>query len=169
MLFSCRLPIPPVVKKNSKNIWKNKKTGKYFLGNNKVYDYWTPGALLALQSKKIHSNNRLKFPITTLCHVKFAFAGIWDFRDKNIPDLSNLYEAPQDWLQKARIIDDDRLIASHDQSRRIELCEWCDFYVDGVRRKTTKTLKRCPGARKCLKAYIDIQIYEFNDLPSPIR
>lgn len=38
---------------------------------------------------------------------------------KKLPDLSNLYELPQDCLIKARVIADDTLIDSHDLSRRL--------------------------------------------------
>lgn len=38
---------------------------------------------------------------------------------KNLPDLSNLYELPQDCLTKAGVIADDTLIDSHDLSRRL--------------------------------------------------
>lgn len=40
-------------------------------------------------------------------------------RNKKINDLSNLYELPQDALQKAGIIEDDGQIESHDLSRRL--------------------------------------------------
>lgn len=39
--------------------------------------------------------------------------------NKKINDLSNLYELPQDALQKAGIIENDSQIASHDLSRRL--------------------------------------------------
>lgn len=40
-------------------------------------------------------------------------------RNKKLNDLSNLYELPQDALQKAGIIEDDGQIESHDLSRRL--------------------------------------------------
>lgn len=39
-------------------------------------------------------------------------------RNKNLPDLSNLYEMPQDCLQFAKIIEDDTYIVSHNGSER---------------------------------------------------
>ena len=62
-------------------------------------------------------------PIDYPIHVKFTFM----FKDyytkhgvmsKKLPDLSNLYELPQDALQRAGIIENDVLIFSHDGSRR---------------------------------------------------
>ena len=40
-------------------------------------------------------------------------------RNKTIPDLSNLYELPQDCLERAGVIVNDRIIESHDLSRRL--------------------------------------------------
>jgi Holliday junction resolvase RusA-like endonuclease len=40
-------------------------------------------------------------------------------RRRTLPDLSNLYEMPQDCLQTAGIIDNDTDIISHDGSRRL--------------------------------------------------
>lgn len=40
-------------------------------------------------------------------------------RSKKLPDLSNLYELPQDCLQKSQIIENDTQICSHDGSRRV--------------------------------------------------
>lgn len=39
--------------------------------------------------------------------------------NKKLPDLSNLYELPQDCLEAAGVIENDHLIWSHDLSRRI--------------------------------------------------
>ena len=36
-----------------------------------------------------------------------------------MPDLSNLYQLPEDCLQQAGIIENDNLIESHDLSRRL--------------------------------------------------
>jgi len=40
-------------------------------------------------------------------------------RWKQVIDLSNLYQGPEDALQEAGIIEDDKFIESHDGSRRI--------------------------------------------------
>lgn len=39
-------------------------------------------------------------------------------RSKKLPDISNLYELPQDVMQKIQIIENDTQICSHDGSRR---------------------------------------------------
>ena len=66
------------------------------------------------------------FPIKDHVNAKFTF---WfpetkfftakGNRSMNIPDLSNLYELPQDVLVKCGILDDDWLIESHNGSSRM--------------------------------------------------
>lgn len=64
------------------------------------------------------------FPITEEIHAEFIF-NMSDYytkkgeRRKNLPDLSNLIELPQDALEKAGIIENDSLIYSLDGSRRL--------------------------------------------------
>lgn len=40
-------------------------------------------------------------------------------RNKKLPDLSNLYELPQDVMQKLEILENDTQVVSHDGSRRV--------------------------------------------------
>lgn len=70
----------------------------------------------ALWEIKEQSGNIIEpLPITYRMHVKFLF-----YRgDHRNVDLSNLYEFPQDVLQKAGIIENDCLIESHDGSRKL--------------------------------------------------
>lgn len=53
--------------------------------------------------------------ITEPINVKFLFY----LDSKRKPDLSNLYELPQDALEAAGIIENDHLIHGHDGSRRL--------------------------------------------------
>ena len=82
--------------------------------------------------------NKLKQRIETIecdLHAKFTFyfpktvyytkKGV---RSKNLPDLSNLYELPQDALQEVGIISDDTQICSHDGSRR-EPIDGSEYYI----------------------------------------
>lgn len=50
-------------------------------------------------------------------------------RSMTLPDLSNLYELPQDIMQKVGIIKNDTLICSHDGSRR-EAVEGDKYYLE---------------------------------------
>ncbi len=51
------------------------------------------------------------------CEMKFEFSDK-NSRSLKLCDLSNLYELPQDCLQQAGIIENDRFIQSHDGSRK---------------------------------------------------
>ena len=114
-------------KKNNRPIFKNRHTGRAFIGKNPA---------LAMQETKLENEFRKQWqlycdslkrdysPIGFPIHIKMIF-----FMDnfynksgsvnKKMPDLSNLYELPQDSLQKAGVIEDDRLVYSHDGSRRL--------------------------------------------------
>jgi len=109
----CKFIIPgaPAIKKNSRVIRKSFVTGKPFLGKS--------GKLVAAENlaayELIDQKNRLRlvmidFPVT----VKFSFY----LPTRTTPDLSNLYQLPEDALERAGILENDRLIFSHDGSRR---------------------------------------------------
>lgn len=64
----------------------------------------------------------LNVPIWAVFHFYFPHDKFYTLNgqiSRNLPDLSNLYELPQDCLQKANIIANDSLIHSHDLSRRL--------------------------------------------------
>ena len=63
-------------------------------------------------------------PIDELVNIAFLFYGSWP-DERSMPDLSNLYQAPEDALQAAGIIKDDTLIDSHAGSHRIPVCPYC--------------------------------------------
>lgn len=80
--------------------------------------------VLELQSRALRFCGDL--PIRDPVHVVFHF--IYPEREfytvknkvsRNLADQSNLYEMPQDCLQKAGIIEDDCQVAHHDGSRRL--------------------------------------------------
>lgn len=108
--------------KNSKQIFRNKKTGKCFIsssdrakkgGSNLV------GAFLKLKHQFKHETI-LDDVIAEFIFVYpktkyFTKAG---HRNKKLGDLSNLYQLVEDSLQKAGIIFDDGQIVNHGDSRR---------------------------------------------------
>lgn len=157
-IFHCRLTVPPVVKKNSKPLWRNKRTGKLFPGSNKCYAMFTKTALWELVKAR-RQGSCLFMPL----HTKFTFYGFWDENNGKRPDLNNLYDAPLDWLEGAGVIANDRLVRSHDGSRLKFVCADCPWYCaeSNRRLKSTSRLKRCPGTGRCDKAGIEIQIFEF--------
>jgi Holliday junction resolvase RusA-like endonuclease len=92
----------PPSKKNSK-VW----TGKYLVSNSK-YQKWEKHAILQAKTQWKGA------PLDTWLRMTAAFY----LPTARKSDLSNLYEAPQDMLEKAGILTNDNLIVSHDGSRR---------------------------------------------------
>ena len=103
----------PVIKKNSRPIYRNQKSGVSFLGKSKrLVDAETD----AISQIKKQSRDIIEpLPITYRVHIRFLFYS----RTRAFRDLSNLYEFPQDVLQAAGIIKNDYLIESHDGSRKL--------------------------------------------------
>lgn len=100
----------PVVKKNSRPIWKNRRTGKGMLGKS--------DALVAAEEEayyQLKEQMRGDYPVLGKLHVKFLFYR----KDQRHTDLSNLIEFPADCLQRAGIIENDVQIESLDGSRKL--------------------------------------------------
>ena len=95
----------PPVKKN------NMVKTKWGLLPSKAYRSWISGAVFQLKAQWKGA------PIASgiFLHARFTF--YLGARQK--PDLSNLYEAPQDAMEDAGIIYNDYWIVSHDGSRRL--------------------------------------------------
>lgn len=106
-------------KKNDKTIFKNKRTGAMFIGGTAK----SRGNLQALidnftlQGKK-QLTETIDEPIRVAMrfHYPYTKKGLIP---KKIMDLSNLYQGPEDALQKAGVIRDDSLIESHSGSGRV--------------------------------------------------
>ena len=110
------------IKKNSKQIYRNKATGRSFIASNPKAKSLEEALVLKLTSLRMQK--RLE-PITELvnCRLVFYFPeSIYYTKrgemSKILPDLSNLFEAVTDSLQKSKVLDNDRLIAGFDGSRR---------------------------------------------------
>lgn len=108
------------IKKNNRPIHLNKATGQRFPGK-------SPQLRLMenyLVARFKEQGSALADPIDQYVRAEFKFY-FKDYYTKkgamsmNLPDLSNLYELPQDCLTMAGIIDDDHLICAHDGSRRM--------------------------------------------------
>jgi|GEM_PF-3475371 len=151
-LYKIAVPVEPPVLKNSKQMRMNWKTKKMFPVASDKYKTIEKFAL-----DFIYFSPRPK-TITVPIHAKFTFTGPWIRGSGNVPDLSNLYCGPEDWLQKARIITDDNQIESHDGSRRIYACDICGNCKGG---KRIKRKNMCPGPKKCGQKTITIELFEF--------
>lgn len=127
-LFYARIPLEyHAVKKNNRQIMRNRKTGKMFIGKSERLGAAERDIVDFLHTaKQYNCIDEKKYPITIPVQVtlKFYFHKNSFFTkkgtiNKKLPDLSNLYQLPEDCLQKAGIIFDDHLICSHDGSRRL--------------------------------------------------
>ena len=144
-LFEIHLQCHPPVLKNSKQIIFNRRTGKRMVIPNKAYAVIANAAIWEIKSAW-----RAKPPIIVDVHLRLLF-GIACFESsKSRADLSNLYQGPEDWLEGAGVIANDRQIRSHDGSRIICLCDDCEYVVNDKR--------KCPGVKKCDREYVDIKL-----------
>lgn len=125
-LFYLRIPVEHhAVKKNNRQIHFNKRTGRRFIGKSErlgCAEKELTDAFLRAKEYNVISTYPITFPVQVT--MRFFFAKEKFFTkagtiNKKLPDLSNLYQLPEDCLQKAGIIYDDHLICSHDGSRRL--------------------------------------------------
>jgi Holliday junction resolvase RusA-like endonuclease len=123
VLFNTTLRVDKfAIKKNSKQIFMNKKTGNRFIASNHKAKH--------LEDMLTHLliKERLKQRLDTYtgwCNAKLVFhfpATVFNTKkgtfSHRVGDLSNLFEAVTDSLQKAQIIENDRMIFSFNGSHR---------------------------------------------------
>ena len=119
MIYHAYFPVDEhVVKKNNRNIFVNKKTGRMFPGKSKKLvsaENW-----LTMCFKSQLAKWGLSLPIQVPVKAQFVFYYPEDeFYTKQgtisrkLPDLSNLYQLPEDCLQAAGVIQNDWQIFSH--------------------------------------------------------
>ena len=120
LIWHCTyFPTQHVVQKNGKQIIFNKRMNRPMIVSNNVVQKET------LKFCDWLTGHRPDFPIEHDIWLMMWFTfPVADFYTKvgkrklTLPDLSNLYEWPQDCLQKAGIIKNDTQVCSHDWSRR---------------------------------------------------
>lgn len=111
-----------VVKKNSRPIHRNLRTGAPYIGKSTELYKAETEMTNAFRLHRIR-NEQFETINERIWAVFWFFFPQSDYFTKKgeisgrLPDLSNLYELPQDCLQKACIIRNDSLIKSHDLSR----------------------------------------------------
>lgn len=113
-----------VSKKNNRPIFRNRGTGVHFIGKGDHLRNAEAHMILELKMQRIAQNvlDPIEDRIWTIFHFYFKKEDYFTKKGAislNLPDLSNLYELPQDCLQKAGIILNDTQIESHDLSRRL--------------------------------------------------
>lgn len=108
MTLKYTIPIPPVTKKNSQRIFKNRRTGRSFVAPSEWYGNYEKAAIWYLRPPA-------SGPISTPCNVRMLFY----MPTKRRVDLVNLQEAALDVLVLAGVLSDDSaaIVASMDGSR----------------------------------------------------
>lgn len=107
-------------KKNHNKIRQNRRTGQRYVGASRKSET----ILIETLNRMIEARRKygLKKPIEGKIWVLMRFHYKNTKKGKprlDVADLSNLYQGPEDCLQKAGIIVDDKQIESHDGSRRV--------------------------------------------------
>lgn len=109
ILFQCVIPGRPGILKNSKQIVRT-KAGRTFMKASDRYAIWEKMAYEFIN--KASRQTQYDFPMNLQCQFYFV-------NHQYEPDLSNAYQGIEDLLQKTKVILDDKLIYSHDGSRKI--------------------------------------------------
>ena len=104
------IPLLARSKKNSQQIFKNKKTGKYFISQSEIYKKFERECGYSLLKYK---DSNITYPVNIKC--------LFFISDKRKRDLTNLENAIADILVKYKVIEDDNynIIQSWDGSRII--------------------------------------------------
>jgi Holliday junction resolvase RusA-like endonuclease len=123
ILFSALIPVEKhAVKKNGRNIYRNRKTNRVFLGKSEK--------LKSAENYLINHFYNLKFKqrLETIdCGINAQFVFYFPeseyftkkgARNQKLPDISNLYQIVEDCLESSKIISNDTNIDSHDGSQR---------------------------------------------------
>lgn len=100
------IPLPPISKKNSQRIMVNYRTGKPFIMPSEQYTQYEQQALWFIPKGK-----NINAPVNVKC--------LFYMPTRRKVDLTNLLEAIDDIMVKARLLADDNytVIESHDGSR----------------------------------------------------
>lgn len=98
----------PVTKKNSSQILKNPKTGRYFIAPSKKYKMYEKECAWYLNR---YSNLHISRPVNVKC--------LFYMQTRRRVDLNNLLESATDVLVKYGVLADDNsnIVVSHDGSR----------------------------------------------------
>jgi Holliday junction resolvase RusA-like endonuclease len=112
-LFKVFIPGRPIIKKNTQKVVRL-KNGRRVKIDSPRYKTWKHQASAYIKQALLKHN--INAPLST----DLQLTAIFHFKNRQAePDLSNLYEGIQDLLQEMGVIKDDKLIQSHDGSRKV--------------------------------------------------
>lgn len=114
LLFHAKIPGRVVVKKNGTQRKYSFKRRRTITCASDKYMEWESRAHWILRQKRLGMPS-ISCNIMLLCFFNFSSR-------RSLPDLSNCYGGPEDALQKAGVVVNDRQVKSHDGSR-IRLCD----------------------------------------------
>ena len=125
MHYHVKIPVQKhFIKKNSRDIMYNRRTKKPFIG--KKADLANAEKYLIeymqLHALKMGIREPLNEPVWAIFFFHFTKEQFFTKKGimrQTIGDLSNLYQLPEDCLEKAGVIANDTLIMAHDYSRRL--------------------------------------------------
>lgn len=103
MTYRFVIPISPISKKNSRPIFRNKKTGKVFLGKNKRLNEYEKALHLILNSQK--NIFKITQPLSKKLRSDFTF----EMKNTLRLDADNAMQGIFDSLQECQIIENDKL------------------------------------------------------------
>jgi Holliday junction resolvase RusA-like endonuclease len=142
----------PVVLKNSKQIIV--VNGRRIIKSNprvEAYQHKAIGEIVSQWGNRTPITDPIGLRITSYIAAKHDSG--------NLPDASNLYQCPEDLLQAAGVIDDDRLVEHHDGSRRVCLCDTCsDRPIIKSGSKKGQYKDSCGAIKKCPHERVTIEI-----------
>lgn len=142
----------PVVLKNSKKIVRRGK--RLGIDESDAAKEYRTKAL-----KQLEKQWALRPRITGPISLRIRTHGAWKRSGRGFPDASNLYQFPEDLLEQAGVIENDRDVEHHDGSRRICMCDDCTrrgIYLAGPKRGQRKP--DCGAVKSCSLEFIDITI-----------
>ena len=121
------IPLQPISKKNSQQIFVNSKTGKPFIAPSKKYKEYESAAAWFLR-RRLNINE----PVNVKC--------LFYMKNRQKCDLTNMLEAIDDILVKCGVLEDDNytIVQSHDGSRILHDKEnprtevYIEYIKDGV-------------------------------------
>lgn len=129
-LFHCFVPVERhISKKNSRPLMRNRRNGRPFVGKSLDLKLAENHLINTFRLEMLRRPGFQTITIPTWAVFLFHFPRSVYFTkqgqmSQRIPDLSNLYELPQDCLQSAGVISNDHLICAHDLSRRLPSEYW---------------------------------------------
>jgi Holliday junction resolvase RusA-like endonuclease len=128
MWYKFELPLRPKTKKNSRPIFKNKKTGKHFLGKSEKLRAYEKEAkkLLIAELEKMGEG----FPLTCKVKTRYRFDYVGGLPKVQIADICNLVTMMNDLIQDAGIIENDRQIKVIEHAEVVEgLYDKCTVWI----------------------------------------